>query len=246
MITNKSILCILIFFVSITYLFSQIGIGSGTPYIYNEQPIPLANRNHKTAMELSYNSIILERKLSKKVTIQNVLFQYRGASYFHFGDAFLDKDKQNGLKIWGVYLTDIQRNDLIIKYDFKTFFKTFTISSISGLSYLKSEPNGFSPFSRSSSLIGPIYSLNDDIKGKGFKNTQWIPLLGVEFDIKIWKFNVFVNILGAKGFKAHQRLYFPYTYYGMQQPTAISENRGSGIFTNIGIKTNWLQPNFEI
>jgi hypothetical protein len=239
--SNRITLSIVIIMTFSKNLFCQIGFSIGKSFVYSERVVPMKGVKNRIFSDYPYISFSLEGKLNKKVSIQNFLFKHPGSTYINFGRNYRDINNNKGIN-FEMYNTDLYRNDFLIKYKFLSMINCITFQTLLGASFMTSVSHGYTTVDYTSKLDGIPYKQNGEIISTGYNRSQWMPLLGLEIDIKIWKFNLFLNAVGAKGFRIIHRVNYPYTYNGVSQPSAISENRGTGIFTNIGIKTNWLQP----
>lgn len=190
---------------------------------------------------LSFVPYFLEAKISNRISITNYSFRYEGTTLLWF---FHEK---HGKFAHGYTGTKLMRNDITIRYKLLNLLNRLDISGITGASMLKSETTG-------NSLNNTITSISFDgievfkeveVKSENFSNSQVIPLLGAEMSYKVWKFDLFANIVGMKGFITHQRMITKYQYYGEIRPKVITENRGTGFAVNFGLRTNFLQPDFE-
>lgn len=69
-----------------------------------------------------------------------------------------------------------------------------------------------------------------------FDGGQILPTLGLRLSIRpFWKFWIYGDLSYSLGHKTYQRLYFDYTYKGVEQPRAEWHSQGSGLIKSIGI-----------
>lgn len=220
--------------------FGQVGfIFNSNPYIYNEQNPGLAMLKQPFFLEHPYKCFIVESKFKKNILLINKLFQYEASNYLMYGYTKINNEYSNIITCIGIGEQKFIRNDLAVRFATNKLYNFITINWLLGCSYVKTN-----------SIIQDTYKIEkydfSDYQPTGtatasnFAVKQWIPVTGLQIDVNIWKFSLFVSVTGSKGFKAHQRLVFPYSYKGIEQPTSVTENRGTGIFREIGIKANFL------
>jgi hypothetical protein len=220
--------------------FGQGGfIFNGNPYVYNEQNPGLAGLKQPFLLELPYKSLFLEGRITEKIFLIGKSFQYDSYSYLKYGYTKLNGQYTPEIVIRGMGKTTFYRNDFITRLSGFNTLKIVTLSGLLGCSYLKTN-NILQSFYRIEKYDFSDYQPTGPATASNFEVKQWIPIAGLQIDVNIWKFSLFVGITGSKGFKAHQRLIFPYSYKGIEQPTSVTENRGTGIFREIGIKANFL------
>jgi hypothetical protein len=226
-------------------LLSQISLNQSYPFLYNEYE--MVNRNHHLNLGYHYYSFSLESSLSKKLKVINSISEYEGFNYFDFRHEFYDKKTKTGILAWGSVRIEIKRIDYLLKYEIIRFLKVFSIHGMGGIAYQQSTPL----IPNSTSFLDPElfksspYQQTKVMKTQKFNNSQWVPMIGTEVAVKIWKFELFANWIGVKGFKAHQTWSFDYNYNGVPQPTAVAEMRGTGIFEAYGIRANFLVTKYE-
>lgn len=226
-------------------LSSQISFSQFIPRLYNEYK--MVDRNHH--LDLGYHDYCfsISGSITNKLKLIHSNSEFNGVTYFDFRHEFYDKNTKTGILSWGYIGTEIFRSDYYIKYELAKFFKIISIHGIGGIGYQRSETliqNATIYLDLELFKTSP-YQQTKPMKTQKFAISQWVPMIGTEVAVKIWKFELFANWIGVKGFKAHQTWSFDYNYNGVAQPTAVAEMRGTGIFQSYGIRANFLGPKFE-
>lgn len=76
--------------------------------------------------------------------------------------------------------------------------------------------------------------------------TQIVPLIGIKTGFTfLQNLDLSLSINCLYGFKSFQKMFFKYTYKGVEQPTAIFEARGTGIYTSIGVGYRFFNKNVK-
>jgi hypothetical protein len=225
-------------------LFSQISYSQFNPFVYNEYK--MVNRNHHLNLGYQYYGFSIEGSLTKKLKIITTTSEYNGETYFDFRHELYDPKTKTGAKAYILNLTKIKRSDYLLKYEIRSFFNFLTFHGIGGIAFQNSTIlRGDGTLYLGPELKDTPYQQTKPLRLEKFAISQWVPMIGAEVAVKIWKFELFANWIGVKGFKAHQTWSFDYNYNGVPQPTAVAEMRGTGVFQSYGIRANFLGPKYE-
>ena len=222
-ITNDKLIC------------QSISIGFGPNYTLTNQSIRMINstddfQNTTSQYKINYEQFFRGRKYS----IFSSLSKYEGQTWIKFSKgSVVTKD---GLPTLGVGYNGVNlyRFDIGISYNLFTKFNKFYFKPQIAIGFLKSISNGEDIYSELIEINGPDYYQLDFITAETYNIFQILPILGISTGFVLWnKLDINFNLQGAMGFRAFQKMFFKYNYKGVEQPTAIFEGRGTGIFTSI-------------
>jgi len=234
---SKLILTLSTFFgIQFALVGQTLNIGFGPIYTLTNQSVRMIN-SKEDFQNTDYHFVFsYEQYLKiKKISIMAQFSQYEGHTWIKFNKGSViapDGFPTLGVGYSGV---NISRFDILLCYNLINPYKYFYLKPTLGIGLQTSKENGseYGAFERQN---GPDYVELEPITAITMNVTQIVPLLGIKTGFTLFhNLEVTLSINGLYGFKSFQKMFFKYTYKGIEQPTAIFEARGTGIYTSIGV-----------
>ena len=232
---NKLLILVSAFFFWNSTAAQKISFYDGRNALLTNQKVKMINTKEDFSFEKGFWEAELEIPLGKQISIAFSYFEYEGITKVAFprGSVLL----VNGLNVGKVGFSgiDMRRYNFISRY---TFGRKFLFEPGLGFSYQKSIANEYEVGSLNV-VNGPDY-VATDTRSTTYTKAQIIPVAEIKLSYGFFDI-LYLNlrVAGALGFKSHQDLFMDYTYKGVQQPTAIFQARGTGVFYTFGLSLNF-------
>lgn len=235
-----------IFGIQFALIGQTLNIGFGPIYTLTNQSVRMINskedfQNTDYHFVFSYEQYLK----TKKISIIAQFSQYEGHTWIKFNKGSVIAP--DGFPTLGVGYSGVNnsRMDILFSYNLINPCKYFYLKPTLGIGLQTSRGNGseYGAFERQN---GPDYVELEPITASTMNVTQIVPILGIKTGFTVFQnLEIFLSINCLYGFKSFQKMYFKYTYKGVQQPTAIFEARGTGIYTSIGVGYRFFKENIK-
>ena len=236
---NVTLIVVLsLFTIKSTVVAQTISGGFGPVFTHSNQRIKMVN-SREDFMNTAYQwSVSYEHafKRFERLSLITSASSFEGVTFIIFEEGSVDGGFGGGYLLGvGFSGVDIVRIDFQLARDLFSLHRRIYLRPMIGIGLQVSKSQNIM-FYNIADIQGPDYFQIADITTEAFNTVQFVPVAGLKTGVLLWRrIELGVSIQGVVGFRSYQDLYFPYSYRGEVQETAVFESKGTGIFATLNL-----------